>query len=428
MMTRILVHGTFVSAPDPAFLDVRADSWLLAEDSRIVSLTGERPADTEDAEVRDFGDYIIIPPFTDIHLHAPQYLNRGLGQDMQLLDWLEHHTYPEEKRFSDLEFAGSVFGELIDELVHIGSLRTVIFSSLHADAALLLMQMLAEAGLESYVGKVNMDCNGVPGLQETTEESVRETLRWLDSCKELPPRVKPIITPRFAPSCTPALLTELGKIVEKYDLPVQSHLNETPEEVAWVAELFPDRSNYLDVYDYYGLLPRNKTIMAHCIYNTPAEDELLARRGVLMAHCPTSNLVLGSGIMNVKRYLGKGWRLGLGSDISGGESLSMHDIMHDALKSSALICRSRNSLCERLNYAEIFHMATRGGSSFFGNCGAFEPDMPLDYLAIDDSMNTRHHDLTIEERLQKFMFLGAGIIKERCLGGRRLNAVGHAWD
>ena len=229
-MTQVL-RGNIVHAPAMGRLDILEHGCLVLEDGIITGLYPDLPAHLEGAEVRDFGDRIIMQSFADMHLHAPQYPMLGMGMDLPLLDWLNTYTFPTEARFADLDYARRVYRRLATDLITNGTTRVCMFSSLHTDATLVLMDELERAGVTGYVGKVNMDRNGLPGkLQETTEESVRETLRWLDACHF--EHIKPIITPRFTPSCTNGLMAELGRIAAARGLYVQSHLSESTNEIA----------------------------------------------------------------------------------------------------------------------------------------------------------------------------------------------------
>ena len=172
------------------------------------------------------------------------------------------------------------------------------------------------------VGKVNMDRNSPDYLREKSwRESVSRTEEYIDELKGFK-NVRPIITPRFVPSCTDELMEGLKGIIEKTGLPVQSHLSENPEEIAWVKELCPDCPTYGDVYDKYGMLSAS-SIMAHCVHLTEREIMLLKDRGAFVAHCPESNMNLASGIAPVSRLLHEGINVGLGSDVAGGTTLSI---------------------------------------------------------------------------------------------------------
>ena len=192
--------GTIVQAPSLGALESTEAAYLVTESGRIAGVFDKLPGKYQNAACEDFGDCLIVPAFTDLHLHAPQYCMMGMGFDLPLLEWLNAYTFREEARFADAGFAREVFAHLAQALVENGTTRVCIFSSLHTEATLLLMDALERAGVTGYAGKVNMDQNGIDGLQETTEESMRETLRWLDACGRFT-RMRPMLTPRFVPAC-----------------------------------------------------------------------------------------------------------------------------------------------------------------------------------------------------------------------------------
>ena len=280
-----VLRGNIVHAPRMGQLDILEHGCMVLEDGVITGLYNELPQGAEDAEVRDFGDRIIMQSFADMHLHAPQYPMLGMGMDLPLLDWLNTYTFPTEARFADGDYARRVYRRLASDLITSGTTRVCMFSSMHTDATLILMDELERAGVTGYVGKVNMDRNGLPGkLQETTEESVAETLRWLENCHF--EHVKPIITPRFTPSCTDELMAALGGIAREKGLYVQSHLSENTNEIAWVKELHPDCSQYWETYNKYGLW-KDHTLMAHCVHSDERERQAMKDVGVVWSTVPT---------------------------------------------------------------------------------------------------------------------------------------------
>ena len=201
-MSLTIIKGTILSAPTPGQLDALPGGYLVAEDGLIRGVYGSLPEQYAGAPVEDWGDALILQSFADLHLHAPQYPMLGMGMDLPLLDWLNAYAFPTEARFADTGYAREIYSRLARELIANGTTRVCMFSSLHTDATLILMEELEKAGVTGYVGKVNMDRNAAPGLlEETTEESRRETLRWLDACQDFR-LVKPMLTPRFTPSCT----------------------------------------------------------------------------------------------------------------------------------------------------------------------------------------------------------------------------------
>ena len=286
-MTTIL-KGNIVSAPACGRLDVTEHGYLIAENGVITGVYPVLPEQYAGASVEDYGDCLIVQSFADLHLHAPQYPMLGMGMDLPLLDWLNAYAFPTEARFAEPDYARTVYRQLAGELVSCGTTRVCMFSSLHTDATLILMDELEKAGITGYVGKVNMDRNGAPGvLEETTEESMRETLRWLDACQDFR-HIKPILTPRFTPSCTNELMAFLGKLAAERDLPVQSHLSENGAEMDWVRQLHPDCRQYWETYKKYGLW-NDRTVMAHCVWSDERERQAMKDAGVTVVHCADSN-------------------------------------------------------------------------------------------------------------------------------------------
>ena len=265
-MTTIL-RGNIIHAPAFGTLETIPRGYLVLEDGTIQGVFPDLPERYGGCPVEDCGQALIMPSFADLHLHAPQYPMLGMGMDLPLLDWLDTYTFRTEARFEDTDYARRVYRQLARELIAWGTTRVAMFSSRHTDATLILMEELENAGVTGYVGKVNMDRSSGPA-QEGTEESVRETLRWLENCHFA--HIKPILTPRFTPSCSDGLLEALGKLAAERNLPVQSHLSENTGEIAWVRELHPDCGQYWETYDKYGLW-KPGTLMAHCVYSRSEE-------------------------------------------------------------------------------------------------------------------------------------------------------------
>ena len=356
----------------------------------------------------DCADQLIIPGTSDIHVHAPQYAFRGLGMDLELLEWLNTHTFPEESHYADLGYAERAYDIFADDLRKSPTTRAVVFGTLHVEATELLMDKLEATGLVSYVGKVNMDRNSPDTLVETTEQSAAETRRWLSEVVGRYERAMPIVTPRFTPSCTDELMAELGRIREEFALPVQSHLSENLSECDWVAGLCPWSSCYGDAYDHFGLMgvpDGPKTVMAHCVYSGDEEVELLRRTGTYVAHCPQSNAQLASGIAPIRRYLDLGMKVGLGTDVAGGADLSMFRCMADAVAVSKLRWRLVDQALVPLTTQEALWLATVGGGSFFGRVGSLAEGYEFDALVLDDAGIRTPRDLTVWERVERYVYL-----------------------
>lgn len=405
-MTKLVLHGDVVFTSHMDKFDIYEDSYILVEDGIVLGIMKELDDSYKDYDIKDYSGKLIIPGFSDIHLHAPQYPNRGLGMDKELIPWLNTYTFPEEAKYSDLDYAESVYKRLIKDLWAEGTTRSAVYSSVHLNSTKLLMDMFIESGLGAYVGKVNMDRNSSKDLNEATEDSIKDTETFLKEYGNKSDLVKPIITPRFLPTCTDDLLNNLANLAKTYDVPIQSHLNENTSEVEWIKELYPDSTSYAGVYDDFDLFGQKKTIMAHCVYNKDEEIDLMAKNGVYAAHCPHSNFNLSSGMMPVRKFIDKGVNIGLGSDISGGHTLRMPDVIVGAIHQSKMNWLLSDKALKPLSTSEAFYLATKGGGSFFGKVGSFEEGYEFDALVVDIENLDPGKSLSTEEKLQKFIYIG----------------------
>ncbi len=327
-----------------------------------------------------------------------------MGMDRPLLEWLNTYTFPLEAHFSDTSYAGKIYSALADKLIRNGTTRLCAFSSLHTDSTLILMEELEKRGITGYVGKVNMDRNGGKNLEETTEESERETLRWLDGCSSFR-LIHPILTPRFTPSCTDALLSFLGNLAQERGLRVQSHLTENTAEIEWVKSLHPDCSEYWETYDKYGLLKEN-TLMAHCVHSSEREMDAIRERGAVVVHCPDSNLNLSSGTAEVKKMLKKGLRVTLGSDIAAGAEIRMYRTAASAIRSSKIRRMGDSYRTEALTVSEAYYLASSSAHFYFGDRPGFAPGNRLHAVIVDDSSFPAFPEkLSLEERLERALYL-----------------------
>lgn len=399
-MTTIL-HGNILYAPRFGEFAAIPKGYLAAEDGEIRYVGETLPVQYRGLPVEDWGDRLILPSFADLHLHAPQYVMLGMGMDLPLLDWLNTYTFRTEARFADQAFARRVYRQLARELIAWGTTRAVLFSSIHTEATWILMEELEAAGVTGYVGKVNMDRNGGPDYQETTEESLRETERWLDGCHF--DHVKPILTPRFTPSCSDELMAGLGKLAAERDLPVQSHLSENRGEIAWVKELCPDCGRYWETYDKFGLW-KDRTAMAHCVHSDRAEQEAMAKAGVVAVHCAASNVNLCSGTAPVRQLIDHGVWVALGSDIAGGDKLSMAANVVLTLRASKV--KSMETGVPFLTVPEAWYLGTTAGHRYFGDEEGFAVGNRLHAMVVDDSaLPPPARELTLQERLERSLYL-----------------------
>ena len=422
MKSTKIYRGTIVYAPQLGALECLEHAYLVAESSVIAGVFQELPGKYQDAALEDFGDCLLIPSFTDLHLHAPQYAMMGMGFDLPLLEWLNTYTFKEEARFADAGFARTVYEALATELVRRGTTRVCMFSSLHREGTLILMDALERAGITGFVGKVNMDRNSPDCLRETCEESLAQTRRWLDECDGRYAHIKPILTPRFTPSCSDALMEGLGRLAEEYELPVQSHLSENDAEIEWVRTLHPDCEQYWETYAKFGLWKRG-TIMAHCVHSDVRERAAMRSAGVWVAHSPDSNTNLYSGVAPVRKMLIERLSVALASDVAGGSKLSMLHAAAEAIRASKLRYYYSGKRPDEayLTVPEAFYLATSAGQQYFGSGPGFCVGDSLHAIVLDDSALPPSRPLAPAERLERLIYADdSRTIRAVISEGRRL--------
>ena len=253
---------------------------IVVENGRVTGVFQTLPARYAALPVLDYGHRLILPGMSDLHVHAPQFAFRGLGMDMELLEWLNTYTFPEESKYKDLDYAERAYGSFASHLLRSTTTRAAIFATIHVPATELLMQKLDAMGLECFVGKVNMNRNSPVYLREiSTNQALRDTERWICETQARYAHVRPILTPRFIPSCTDDLMFGLARLRVKYDLPVQSHLSENYSEIAWIRELCPRSKNYGDAYEQFGMFGGGyPCIMAHCVHSNEDEQALMQKK------------------------------------------------------------------------------------------------------------------------------------------------------
>jgi guanine deaminase len=401
-----IYKGHIIDTPTMEQFRIIENGYIVVTDGKVVDVFSTLPEAYQNIPVSNYGDNIIIPGFNDLHIHAPQFPNRGLCLDDPLIEWLFKCTFPLEAKFIDLDFAKDVYKVLIRELWAVGNLRSLIYNTIHYDATMLLFDMMIQSGLGGYIGKVNMDIEAPEYLKENTLQSLRETEQFIIETQRKSEIVKPIIAPRFVPSCSPELLSGLGQLAQKYQVPVMSHLSEEIEEIKIVKQMYPKFPNYGSIYNYYGLFGQTPTVMAHCVYSNNEERALMKRNGVWAAHCPTSNFNLGSGVMPLRLFLNEGINVGLGSDVAGGGSLSMFPSMVAAMSTSKLVWLFSNKTLQPLSSSEAFYLATKGSGSFFGNIGSFEPGNDFDALVVDDH-EMLDLEYSIQDRIERLIYIGS---------------------
>ena len=382
-MTSVYRARIFTPVSDP-FANEIASSYRYFEDGFLGVDDDGRITGVGDWSQRPGGDAIelgenalITPGFIDTHLHAPQIEMIG-SYGGHLLEWLERYTFPTERKFEDPAHARKVASAFYDELLRHGTLTALIFSTIHAEATDIFFEEAERRGFRGIIGKTMMDRNAPEYLLDRSAQRSFDESRALLTKWHGRGLLRYAITPRFAPTSTPELLEAAGALKKEFpDAWVHTHISENKNEVRWVQELFPE-AEYADVYDRYGLLDA-KSVLAHGVWLTPEELDLLARRGARISHCPNSNLFLGSGLFPLHRVLDAGVTVGLGSDIGAGTTPSFFNAMADAYKVQQVQGIS-------LSPFHLWYLSTLGGAktlSLDTETGSLEAGKSADFLVID---------------------------------------------
>lgn len=365
---------------DPQAVQYFEDGLLVIGDG-IVKQLGDAellmPTLPEGISVTDHSGKLIMPGFIDTHVHYVQLdIINKYGE--QLLQWLEKYTFPTERKFADPEYARDVANFFCDELLRNGTTTAHAFGSVHKGSVDALFEAANERNMRMVAGKVLMDRNCPDFLQDTAESGYRDSKALIEKWHKQD-RALYSITPRFAPTSSIDQLQRAGQLAQEHpDTFVQTHVAENKAEVAWVVELFPESRSYLDVYDRFGLL-RERSVMAHCIYLDEEDRRRMAETGTSMAHCPTSNLFLGSGLPDLRASFAAGMKVGMGSDVSGGTTYNMLEVLDEAYKIAQL-------QDFKLSAYRAFYLATLGSAESLyldDKIGNFEVGKEADFNVIN---------------------------------------------
>ena len=315
-------------------------------------------------------DEFLAPGLVDCHVHAAQYAFTGTATDKPLMEWLQHYTFPAERRCEDADYARRVYEKLVRRLLRNGTTCAALYGTIHREATEVLVDCCLEGGLRAVVGKVCMDRHGAEGYEESTADALRDTEAVVDYVERRQPGargperlVQPCVVPRFIPTCTPALLEGLGEIAKRRGTWVQSHCAETPDEIAFVQSLHPGEKDSA-IFDSHGLLT-DRCVMAHCVYLDEGERSLFRKRGAGIACCPLSNTLLslqkGTNAFPLAKAHAEGVRVGLGTDVAGGYATSMLDACRHAVTASKHAHDEPD-----VDYRVAFWTATLGGANALG--------------------------------------------------------------
>ena len=412
-----ILHGNILYAKSRDNLCAYEDSYLVEEDGKVAGIYEVLPQKYHGADITDYGNGVIIPAFSDLHVHGSQYVERGLGMDMLLSDWLNNYTFPQESHFSDMDYARPIYDAFIDDMIRSGTFHACIFTTIHREAASYLIRRMEELGLYGYVGKVNMDIGSPDYLSETVEGSLSETERFLDEFQGNR-TAKPILTPRFAPTCSAELMKGLGELGRKYHAGVQTHLVESRWEAQEALRVFPDCSCDTEIYEKAGLMDNGPVIGAHFIFPSEQDIAIMKRHDGYAVHCPDATTNIIAGIMPAAALQDEGVNISLGSDIGGGHSVGVYTQASRAVQLSKLKWFYEPENNRSIDFANAFYLATRAGGSVFGKIGAFEEGYIFNALVID-GLADQGIPMTPAQAAERFCYIGdSRNIRARYLNGK----------
>ncbi|TNC84867.1 MAG: guanine deaminase [Alcanivorax sp.] len=324
-----------------------------------------------------FPHHLITPGFIDCHVHYPQTeMIAAYGE--RLLSWLNTYTFPTELKFQDRAYAAQVSEFFLDELLRNGTTTALVFGTVYPESVDALFQAAQQRNLRMIAGKVMMDRHAPQELCDTAQQSYQDSKMLIERWHGVD-RLQYAVSPRFAPCSSQEQLNKAGQLLREHPgVYLHTHLSENQEEVSWVKALFPQSRHYLDVYEQAGLLTR-RSVFAHGIHLCDDECQRLAATGGAIAHCPTSNLFLGSGLFPLDKLQQWGVHIGLGTDVGGGTSFSLLRTLDEAYKVQQLQGAS-------LDPFQALYLATLGGARALDlehTIGSLQPGYEADFCILD---------------------------------------------
>jgi guanine deaminase len=356
------------------------DGILVVKDGKVADfgaadeLLATLPAGVE---INHYKNGLIMPGFVDTHVHYPQ-IDMMAAYGEQLLQWLENYTYPAERRFSDVAYATEMAEFFLQQLLAVGTTTALVFGTVHKASVDAFFTVAQRKKLRMICGKVLMDQNCPDDLQDTAESGYADSKALINQWHGKD-RLQYAITPRFAPTCSQAQLDKAGELLAEYPgVYMHTHLCESKQEIAWVKELFPQRKDYLDVYQHSGLVGR-RSIFAHGVHLSDDECQRLGHSDAAIAFCPCSHLFLGSGLFDLAQANRFDVNVGIGSDVGAGTSLSLLQNLNEGYKVQQL-------RGDTLTPFQGFYHATLGGAVALDleqSIGNFIPGKEADFVVLD---------------------------------------------
>jgi len=401
------IWGRAIHAPDTVETLPRA-LIIVDPDGTIISVEPSVPEN--DARLRGFcesgrlislsDDQVLLPGLVDLHVHAPQFPQLGTALDRPLEEWLQAHTFPLESRYADVTFAEGVYTRLVETLLANGTTTALYFATIHLPATQRLAEICLAFGQRGLVGRVGMDHpEQCPDFYRdaSAESATADTRALIDFIRAMPGNenalVRPVITPRFVPACTDALLDGLGALARDTGCHVQTHCSESD----WEHEHVRARCGCTDTeaLDRAGLLGR-RTVLAHGNFIESGDVARIRARGAAVAHCPLSNVYFAGAVFPLRAMLAEGLHIGLGTDIAGGASASLFEAARQAVASSRLLESGTDRTLQagrrgvpgsRVDFRTAFRVATAGGGEALDlPVGLFRPGYAFDAMVLQSGL------------------------------------------
>jgi len=423
-----LAAGGMADHPD-GLIEVGADGRI-----GWVGAASDRPAAAAAPEPVDLRPLVVMPGLVDLHAHLPQLPNAGLGFGLDLLTWLDRYIFPLERRWEDPEVAAKLTASAFRSFAAAGTTTLLAYGAVYKAAMDAAFTSAEEHGIRAILGKVMMDrITYDEGIERSTllDRSVRESeelcARWHGADDG---RLGYAVTPRFAVSCTAEMLEASAALAARTGAWWQTHLSEDPGEIAEVGRLFPGARDYVDVYDRAGGLGQ-RTVLAHAIHLSDREIGRLVETGTRVAHCPSSNLFLASGIMPLARYLEAGLSVGLGTDVAGGPDASLFTVMRVGAYAQVARRTVAGDAGAILGSIDWLRLGTLAGARALGlgdRIGSLESGKEADLIAVDPRKTVALPDLAYdaervegEELVSRLIFRAhPDMVRGAWVRGRRL--------
>ncbi len=379
------------------------EDGLLVIENGLVVQCGEYSAVIKqylDIPLTDYSGNLIMPGFVDTHTHYVQ-TDVIASYGAQLIDWLNDFTFPAECRYSDKAIAQNGAEFFIKQCLKNGTTTSMVFPTVHTESVDAIFKEALNVNMRLISGKVMSDRHVPKGLMDTAQSSYDDSKalikRWHNK-----QRLSYAVTPRFAPTSTVAQLEVAGHLFNEFeDVYCQTHVAENKDEIEWVASLFPENRSYLDVYAHYGLLQK-RTMLAHCIYLDDIDYMVMEASQASASFCATSNLFLGSGLFSMQKFLKHNIDVSIGSDVGGGTSLNMLQVLNESYKVCQLNGFSLTSI-------HAFYLATLGGAKALDcddKIGSFEQGKEADFVVLDlNSTDIMHRRMKLVETIEQQLFL-----------------------